>query len=131
MTHPGLSWRILLGGPTLHLAVVPLGEVVAHDGDISEPGQLAGIPCASQRAREDERVRVAREAFAYRNRLRLPDGLERDVATPGVTSGKAPLGLAVPDGDEPGDRVFFRHAPIRPSGLRAGKLEGPVRGTLF
>ena len=93
------------GGAAFVVAIVPLAELRADFRAGEKPRQLARAHGAAQRAREDERERVAAEDARKLRCAALALRGERKIAAGGVPSIKAPFGLAVSDEKDPPSRL--------------------------
>ena len=103
--QPGIILADVAGAAALVDPVVPLQQVVTHDGVFADAGQVGGVPGPAQRADVDDGILDARHAGDDRTQL---DGLaatclvERDVRPSRVAPLEAPLRLAVTDEGDPG-----------------------------
>ena len=98
----GFGLADLLGGDSLILAVVPLGEIVGDLGAIEEPGQLTGALCAGTGTAEDELEVPVGEFFLKRGSLSLALERQGNVGEGSVLAVLAPLGFTVADEDNLG-----------------------------
>src|SRR5262249_25900035 len=94
--HPVRPFGVnLLWRKPLVLPIVPLQQIALDMRTVAESRQLAGLPCAVERARQDESEQFFGENRPQESGGRAPIVRERNIRHAGMLPAQAPLGFAM------------------------------------